>query len=427
MNRPLAERMRPKSLESYIGQSHLVGPQGSLSPAIKKGYLPSIILWGPPGVGKTSLARIIANSTEKSFHALSAINSGVKDIREIIERIKKSGFFGAKGALLFIDEIHRFSKSQQDSLLQAVEEGTLTLIGATTENPSFEINNALLSRCQVYPLKPLDKTDIEMLIKRALAEDEELKNWSISLLETESLIAVAAGDARKALNLLEAICLQSSSDKIEITDSLVKDTIKNSPLLFDKKGENHYDTASALIKSIRGSDPQASLYYLAKMIVGGEDPKFIARRLIIAAAEDIGLANPTALVIANNTFQAIERIGMPEGRIILSECVIYLATSAKSNSAYSAINEAMQFVQNHQELEVPMQLRNAPTKLMKDMGYGKDYQYSHNGIHNFVNQEFMPEGAEGTAFYSPSKNPREKEINQRMIAFWQKKYGYEAF
>jgi len=417
--------MRPQVLEDYIGQQQLIGPQGSLTSAIKKGRLPSLILWGPPGVGKTSLAKIISNTTDKTFHSLSAINSGVKDIRDILTKIKSAGLFGSKGHILFIDEIHRFSKSQQDSLLQAVEEGTITLIGATTENPSFEINNALLSRCQVYPLQHFTEEHVETLIQRAIDKDEVLANYTIELKEKESLIAAAAGDARKALNLLEAICLNTDGNSICIDNALVKETIKNTPLLFDRKGENHYDTASALIKSIRGSDPQAALYYLAKMIVGGEDPKFIARRLLISASEDIGLANPNALLMANTTFQAIERIGMPEGRIILSQCVIFLATSPKSNSAYTAINEAMRFVESHAHLEVPMPLRNAPTKLMKEMGYGKNYQYSHDGINNFVYQEFMPEGAENEVFYRPANNKREHETAQKLKSLWGSKYGYE--
>ncbi|MGB5370751.1 MAG: replication-associated recombination protein A, partial [Flavobacteriaceae bacterium] len=385
MNEPLAERIRPKSLEDFVSQQHLVGKNGSLTHQIQKGIIPSLILWGPPGTGKTTLAHIIANESGRPFYSLSAINSGVKDIREVIDKAKQSGgLFTSKNPILFIDEIHRFSKSQQDSLLAAVEKGWVTLIGATTENPSFEVIPALLSRCQVYILNPFGKKDLEALLNRALSQDALLKSKKIVLKETEALLRLSGGDGRKLLNIFELVVNSEPSDSVTFTDALVMGKVQKNTVLYDKTGEQHYDIISAFIKSIRGSDPNAAVYWLARMIEGGEDVKFIARRMIISASEDIGLANPTALVIANACFQAVTTIGYPEARIILSECAIYLATSPKSNTSYMAIKNAQQKVKETGDLSVPLELRNAPTKLMKDLGYGAEYKYAHDYASNFV-------------------------------------------
>ncbi len=425
MNEPLAERVRPKTLEAYISQHHLVGEGGSLTHQIKKGIIPSLILWGPPGTGKTTLALIIANESKRPFYTLSAINSGVKDIREVIEKAKERGnLFSTKNPILFIDEIHRFSKSQQDSLLGAVEKGWITLIGATTENPSFEVIPALLSRCQVYILNSFGKEDLETLLKRAIKEDSVLQTKQISLKETEALLRLSGGDARKLLNIFELVVNSETSDKITITNELVMAKVQKNTVLYDKTGEQHYDIISAFIKSIRGSDPQGAVYWLARMIEGGEDVKFIARRLLISASEDIGLANPTALVIANNTFQAVTTIGYPEARILLSECTIYLATSPKSNASYMAIKRAQEAVREHGDLSVPINLRNAPTKLMKDLGYGADYKYAHDFQHNFVEEEFLPASIAGTTFYSPGENTREKAIKEFLKNRWKDKYNF---
>tara|TARA_R110002012_G_scaffold318227_1_gene536093 strand:+ start:27019 stop:28296 length:1278 start_codon:yes stop_codon:yes gene_type:complete len=424
MNEPLAERVRPKTLEDYISQSHLVGENGSLTHQIKKGIIPSLILWGPPGTGKTTLAHIIAKESGRPFYALSAINSGVKDIREVIDKAKQSGgLFTAKNPILFIDEIHRFSKSQQDSLLAAVEKGWVTLVGATTENPSFEVIPALLSRCQVYILNEFGKEDLEALLNRALKEDGILKSKKITLKETEALLRLSGGDGRKLLNIFELVIHSENSDTIEITDDLVMQKIQKNTVRYDKTGEQHYDIISAFIKSIRGSDPNAAVYWLARMIEGGEDVKFIARRMLIAASEDIGLANPTALVMANTTFQAVTAIGYPEARIILSQCAIYLACSPKSNGSYMAINNALNTVKQTGDLSVPLALRNAPTKLMKDIGYGADYKYAHQYQNNFVEAEFLPEEISGTSFYVPNKNPREDAIKEFLKNRWKAKYN----
>ena len=423
MNEPLAERIRPKNLEEYISQAHLVGTNGSLTTQIKKGIIPSLILWGPPGTGKTTLANIIANESERPFYSLSAINSGVKDIRDVIERAKDSGgLFTSKNPILFIDEIHRFSKSQQDSLLGAVEKGWVTLIGATTENPSFEVIPALLSRCQVYVLNSFGKDDLETLLKRAIREDSFLKTKNITLKETEALLRLSGGDGRKLLNIFELVINSEEGDKIIITNDLILNKLQKNTVLYDKTGEQHYDIVSAFIKSIRGSDPNAAVYWLARMIEGGEDVKFIARRLLISASEDIGMANPTALVIANSTFQAVSTIGYPEARILLSQCAVYLATSAKSNSSYMAIKKAQEIVQKTGDLSVPLPLRNAPTKLMKDLGYGENYRYAHDFEGNFVSHEFLPESISGTSFYSPGDNKREKAIKAHLDGLWQGKY-----
>ncbi|MBD1259505.1 replication-associated recombination protein A [Maribacter polysiphoniae] len=423
MNEPLAERVRPKTLEDYISQNHLVGEQGSLTHQIKKGIIPSLILWGPPGTGKTTLANIIAHESKRPFYTLSAINSGVKDIREVIDKAKQSGgLFTSKNPILFIDEIHRFSKSQQDSLLGAVEKGWVTLIGATTENPSFEVIPALLSRCQVYVLNAFGKEDLEALLARAMEQDTFLKSKKIKLKETEALLRLSGGDGRKLLNIFELVVNSEQSDTITITDKSVLSKVQSNTVLYDKTGEQHYDIISAFIKSIRGSDPNGAVYWLARMIEGGEDIKFIARRMLISASEDIGLANPTALVIANNTFQAVTTIGYPEARIILSQCAIYLATSAKSNASYMAINTAQQTVKQTGNLSVPLPLRNAPTKLMKDLGYGKDYKYAHEYENNFVDEEFLPEELKGTSFYKPGKNPRENAIDDFLKKRWKGKY-----
>lgn len=424
MNQPLAERLRPQSLEDYIGQEHLVGDNGALQQHIKSGLIPSLILWGPPGIGKTTLAQIIANESKRPFYTLSAINSGVKEVRDVINRAKQQdGLFTAKNPILFIDEIHRFSKSQQDSLLLAVEKGWITLIGATTENPSFEVVPALLSRCQVYVLNAFDKEDMMNLLKRAINEDEILKSKEIAIKESEALIRLSGGDARKLLNIFELLVNSDSSEKIQITNDYVLNKVQKNTVLYDKTGEQHYDIISAFIKSIRGSDPNAAVYWLARMIEGGEDVKFIARRLIILASEDIGIANPTALVMANNTFQAVTTIGFPEARIILSQCAIYLATSPKSNTAYMAIKQAQQLVKQTGDLSVPLHLRNAPSKLMKSLGYGADYKYAHDYKDNFVFQEYLPEEIANTVLYEPGENQRENAIKSYLASKWKGKYG----
>ena len=423
MNEPLAERVRPKTLEDYISQHHLVGERGSLTHQIKKGIIPSLIFWGPPGTGKTTLAHIIAKESERPFYSLSAINSGVKDIRDVIDKAKQSGgLFTAKNPILFIDEIHRFSKSQQDSLLGAVEKGWVTLIGATTENPSFEVIPALLSRCQVYVLNPFGKEDLEALLARAMIKDDYLKTKKIKLKESEALLRLSGGDGRKLLNIFELVVNSEETDTITITNELVMGKVQKNTVLYDKTGEQHYDIISAFIKSIRGSDPNGAVYWLARMIEGGEDLKFIARRMLISASEDIGLANPTALVIANNAFQAVTTIGYPEARIILSQCAIYLASSAKSNASYMAIGKAQQAVRQTGDLSVPLPLRNAPTKLMKDLGYGKDYKYAHDYTDNFIDEEFLPEELRGTSFYKPGKNQRENAISEFLKKRWKGKY-----
>ena len=416
---PLAERLRPKTLDELIGQQHLTGEGSILRNAIEQGKIPSMILWGPPGTGKTSIAQIIAQTTKRSFFALSAIHSGVKEVRDVIDRAQKSpGLFTAKNPILFIDEIHRFSKSQQDSLLQAVEKGTVTLIGATTENPSFEVNSALLSRCQVYVLDTLGVADLDALVERAVTQDTWLKNQQVVIKEKKSLYRASSGDGRKLLNLLELLVQSFGQPGLELTDEYVSSQLKAMPLHYDKSGEQHYDIASALIKSIRGSDPNASVYWLARMIESGEDLKFIARRLVILAAEDIGLAQPTALVMAQTTFEAVTSIGYPESRIILSQCVLYLATSPKSNSAYQAINEAQELVRKTGDLPVPLALRNAPTKLMKELGYGKEYHYAHNNPESFAHMDFMPEEIKGTQLYTPRENTKEQQIDQQMKKLW---------
>jgi putative ATPase len=424
MNAPLAERIRPKTLDEYISQQHLVGDQGALTQSIKKGIIPSLLLWGPPGTGKTTLANIIAQETNRPFYTLSAISSGVKDVRDIIAKAKESGgLFTAKNPIVFIDEIHRFSKSQQDSLLAAVEKGWITLIGATTENPSFEVIPALLSRCQVYVLNAFSKTDLEALLQRALTADVLISKKNIEIKETEALLRISGGDARKLLNIFELV-VNSEDEPICITNELVLSKIQKNTVLYDKAGEQHYDIVSAFIKSIRGSDPNAAVYYLARMIEGGEDVKFIARRMLILASEDIGNANPTALILANNTFQAVTTIGWPESRIILSQCATYLASSPKSNASYEAISKAQELVQQTGDLSIPLHLRNAPTKLMKDLDYGRDYQYAHNFDHNFVNQEFLPDAIKNTTLYNPGNNARENNIRNYLKALWGEKYGY---
>lgn len=421
---PLPERMRPRTLEEYVGQEHLVGENAVLRKMIETGNISSFILWGPPGVGKTTLARIIAGKLERPFYTLSAISSGVKDIREVIEKSKGNNLFTPQTPILFIDEIHRFNKGQQDALLGAVEDGTFTLIGATTENPSFEVISPLLSRCQVYVLKELSVGNLDTLLDRALTQDEYLKTLDITLKEREALYRFSGGDARKLLNILDIIISGfSPADKMVITNDLVQERLQENIALYDKNGEQHYDVISAFIKSIRGSDPNAAVYWLARMIAGGEDPMFIARRLVILAAEDIGLANPNALLLAQACMQAVHQIGMPEGRIPLSETAIYLATSPKSNSAITAIDAAMNFVNKKGNLSVPLHLRNAPTKLMKELGYGEDYKYAHSYTGNFVDQEFLPQGAEGSRFYEPQQNPKENEIRKKLAGEW-KKYGY---
>jgi putative ATPase len=425
MNQPLAERLRPKKLEDYLSQSHLIGDKGVLTQHIKQGLIPSIIFWGPPGTGKTTLANIIANESGRPFYSLSAINSGVKDIRDVINKAKQSGgLFTAKNPILFIDEIHRFSKSQQDSLLQAVEKGWVTLIGATTENPSFEVISALLSRCQVYVLNSFSKQDLETLLKRAISQDEFLSSKSIKLKETKALLRLSGGDARKLLNIFELIINAHDSNKIIIDDEIVLNMVQNDTIHYDKSGDQHYDIISAFIKSIRGSDPNAAVYWLARMVEAGEDVKFIARRLIILASEDIGNANPTALVIANNTFQAVSTIGFPESRIILSQCTTYLACSTKSNASYMAINKAQNLVKETGSLSIPLEIRNAPTKLMKELGYGDNYKYAHSFDNNFANQEFMPEDLKGSKLYDPGNNTRENSQREFLKERWKDKYEY---
>lgn len=424
MNKPLAERLRPKNIEEYIGQSHLVGKDTVFRQAMESGVLPSLILWGPPGVGKTTLAQIIAQQLNRDIYTLSAINSGVKDVREVIEKAKGRGLFGTDSPVLFIDEIHRFSKSQQDSLLGAVETGIVTLIGATTENPSFEVIPALLSRCQVYTLEHFSKEDLRNLLARAIAEDEKLAKKDISLNEDKALLRLSGGDARKLLNIFELIVNAEATNKVVVDDALVNRHAQQVIASYDKGGAQHYDIASALIKSIRGSDPNAAVYWLARMIEGGEDVKFIARRLLISASEDIGNANPTALIMANNCFQAVTSIGMPESRIILAQCVTYLASSEKSNSAYSAINRAQVAVKQTGSLSVPLHLRNAPTQLMKDLDYGKDYKYAHDFTDHFINQEFFPTELIGQKFFEPGNNSRETHMRTFLKDRWKDKYSY---
>ena len=423
MSAPLAERLRPQSLEDYIGQQHLVGEGGVFRRFIEAGNVPSFILWGPPGVGKTTLAKIVANALERPFYTLSAVTSGVKEVREVIESAKNQKFFSAKTPLLFIDEIHRFNKSQQDSLLGAVEQGVITLIGATTENPSFEVISPLLSRCQVYTLKPMQEEDLQHLLNRALTTDEELKKRNIKVEDTAALFRFAGGDARKLLNILDIITSSREGDLV-ITDDLVTEVLQQNIALYDKNGEQHYDVISAFIKSVRGSDPNAAIYYLARMLAGGEEPRFIARRLVILASEDIGLANPNALLLANACFDTVHKIGMPEARITLAETTIYLATSQKSNSAYMAINEALAFVNKDTNLRpVPLHLRNAVTDLMAEQGYGADYKYAHDFEGNFVEQEFLPDSLKGMQFYHPNiENQTEQRIAERMQLLWKGKY-----
>lgn len=422
---PLAERLRPRTLEGYIGQSHLVGPNGIITKLVLQSNLPSMIFWGPPGVGKTTLANIIANTLNRPFYSLSAINSGVKDVRETIELAKGKGLFApTKRPVLFIDEIHRFSKSQQDALLQAVEKGIITLIGATTENPSFEVISALLSRCQVYTLYHLSEEDLLRLVHYALKEDEILKLKNIEIIESDALIRYSGGDARKLYNILEILDASFTKPPFQITNELVTSVLQQNLSLYDKSGEQHYDIISAFIKSVRGSDPNAALFWMARMIEGGEDPLFICRRLIILAAEDIGLANPNALLLANQCFMAVQVIGMPEGRIIMSETALYLATSPKSNSAYMAIEKAIELVKQYPNAPVPLHLRNAPTKFMKESGYGKDYVYSHQGEDNFHYQEFMPEQITDADIYSPCANPNESKIKEWLQKRWKSKYKF---
>lgn len=419
---PLAERLRPQTLDEYVGQKHLVGENAILRQMIESGRIASFILWGPPGVGKTTLAKIIANKLDRPFYTLSAVTSGVKDVREVIEKAKSSRFFNQANPILFIDEIHRFSKSQQDSLLGAVENGTVTLIGATTENPSFEVITPLLSRCQVYVLKSLEKEDLLDLAKHALETDAELKKRNVVLDETEAMLRFAGGDARKLLNILDLVISADSSETVHITNEVVTERLQQNPMAYDKDGEVHYDIISAFIKSIRGSDPDAAVYWLARMVAGGEDPKFIARRLVISAAEDIGLANPNALLLANACFDALHKIGWPEGRIILAETTVYLATSPKSNSAYLAIDEALALVQKTGNLPVPLHLRNAPTKLMKELNYGKDYKYAHDYKNNFVEQQFLPDEIQKERIWKAQDNPAEKNTNERLRALWKGRF-----
>lgn len=422
---PLAERVRPVNIENYIGQEHIIGKDSALRKAIDQNLLPSLILWGPPGVGKTTLAQIISQTLKRPFYALSAINSGVKDVREVIEKASQDGgFFKVEKPILFIDEIHRFSKSQQDSLLNAVEKGIVTLVGATTENPSFEVIPALLSRCQIFVLKHLTKDNLMQLLINAIETDEQLKRKKIILKETEALFRISGGDGRKLLNALEIVVNCIEEDEIIITDEIVKKYIQQNLALYDKSGEQHYDIISAFIKSIRGSDPNGALYWLARMIDGGEEPSFIARRLLILSSEDIGNANPTALVIANNCFQAVNVIGFPESRIILAQTTTYLACSAKSNSSYMGINLAQQAVKQYGDLPVPLHLRNAPTKLMKELGYGDEYKYAHDFANHFIAQEFLPQELSGTVFYNPSEYSREKDLKEFLKERWGDKYGY---
>lgn len=422
-NKPLAERMRPKSLEDYIGQQHLVGPGKVLRKMIDSGVVSSFILWGPPGVGKTTLAMIIAEQLKRPFYVLSAVSSGVKDVREVIQKAEGQRFFNTPNPILFIDEIHRFSKAQQDSLLAAVEKGTVTLIGATTENPSFEVISPLLSRCQVYVLKSQEKKDLEDLIDRAVTKDYYLSKRNITVKEKEAMISYSGGDARKLLNILELVVNGLGEGDVVIDNEAVHRELHENPLMYDKDGEQHYDIVSAMIKSIRGGDPNAAVYWMARMLQGGEDPKFIARRLIISAAEDIGLANPNAILIANTCFEVVHKIGMPEARIPLSECVIYLATSPKSNSAYLAIDAAIATVKQTGNSPVPLHLRNAPTKLMKDLNYGQDYKYPHDYPGNFVDQPYLPEELKDKKFYQPQPNAQEAKILERLKAWWRKYRG----
>ncbi len=420
---PLAERMRPTTLNEYVGQEHLLKKGASLRNTIDAGIIPSMILWGPPGVGKTTLANILSNQLKRPFYTLSAISSGVKDVREVIKKAENQGMFQEKGAILFIDEIHRFSKAQQDSLLGAVEKGVVTLIGATTENPSFEVISALLSRCQVYTLESLSKAQLDTLIQNALKEDEYLAQLNIKVKETNALHRISGGDARKLLTLLEIVVNSLiHEDKIEVTDDAVFEIAQQNIARYDKDGEQHYDIISAFIKSIRGSDPNASIYWLARMIEGGEDAKFIARRLIISASEDIGLANPTALIMANNTFQAVNTVGFPEARIILAQCTVYLANSPKGNGSYMALNRAQKIVKETGNLSIPLSLRNAPTKLMKELDYGKGYKYSHDFSGNFAKQEFMPDEVKGSSFFKAGSSKREKDVEENIKRLWGDKY-----
>ncbi len=420
---PLAERMRPKNLEDYIGQEHLLSENAPLTRALDAGIIPSMIFWGPPGVGKTSLAYLIAEKLKKTIHTLSAISSGVKDVREVIAKVQNAGMFQEKGTILFIDEIHRFSKSQQDSLLGAVEKGIVTLIGATTENPSFEVISALLSRCHVYTLKDHTKKDLIALLDRAVKKDAVLSNRKVKFKEYESLLAISGGDARKILNVFEILISSFPENKtLTITNTLVQENAQQSLSRYDKDGDQHYDIVSAFIKSIRGSDANAAVYWLARMVEGGEDPKFIARRLIISASEDIGLANPNALLMANTTFQAVEKIGWPESRIILSQCAIYMADSPKGNGAYMAINQAQETVRSTGSLNVPLSIRNASSKLMKELGYGEKYKYSHDFEGNFAAQEFLPDELKGTSFFKAGSSPKEKDIEENQNRLWKNKY-----